>query len=140
VKLVREVLVLLAVAAFPAGLAIALHPELADRSRAGLESGAVRVADTAAWGDSVLWLDARDPAAHVRGHIPGALLFDEGAFSESLGAVITAWTPERRIVIYCDSTACSRARDVAQQLREAGFDGVYFLHGGWEAWSAAQRP
>lgn len=131
----RELLLLLAIAAVPAALSVALHPDLANRQRAGLSADAVRVAEVATW-NGILWLDAREPAAFAQGHVPGALHFDETAFNESLGAVIAQWTPGRPIVIYCDSTACSRSRELAQRLREAGFSDVYHLHGGWEAWTA----
>lgn len=128
------------VAALPAGLAVALHPELADRRRAGLPDDAVRPVEVNAWETPVLWVDARDAAAFARGHIPGALRLDEDTFSESLGALVTAWSPGMRIVVYCDTTACSRSRELAQRLRDAGFEDVHHLHGGWEAWSRAHAP
>lgn len=138
-KVLRESIVLILVAAFPAALAVAFHPELSDRARAGLEPDAIRIAEVLTWGDAVLWVDARDPESFAAGHIDGAVGFDEGAFGEALGALLAAWTPERRIVVYCDSTACSRAQEVVQRLREAGLSDVYFLHGGWEAWLAARK-
>lgn len=133
----KECLVLALVAALPAALSVALHPELADRQRAGLPADAVRPAEVAAWSDAVLWVDTREAAAIARGHIPGAIAFDETAFSESLGGIVAAWEPGTRIVVYCDSTACARSRELVPRLREAGFPEVYYLHGGWEAWSAA---
>jgi rhodanese-related sulfurtransferase len=141
VKTLREVLLLLAVAALPAALAVALHPELADRHRAGLPSDAVRPAEVNTWTAPVLWVDSRDAASFARGHVPGAIWLDESTFSESLGALVAAWTPGMRIVVYCDSSACSLSRELAQRLREAGFTDVHYLHGGWEAWSqtAASR-
>lgn len=134
-KTLREILLLLGVAALPAALAVALHPELADRQRAGLPPDAVRPAEVNAWGAPVVWVDSREAAAFERGHVPGAIRLDESAFSESLGALVAAWTPGMRIVVYCDSSACSLSRELAQRLRDAGFTDVHYLHGGWEAWS-----
>jgi rhodanese-related sulfurtransferase len=130
-------LLLLAVAALPAALAVALHPELADRHRAGLPADAVRPAEVNSWSEPVLWVDSREAALFERGHVPGAIRLDESTFSESLGALVAAWTPGTRIVVYCDSSACSRSRELAQRLREAGFTDVHYLHGGWEAWNQA---
>jgi len=137
VKALREVILLVAVAALPAVLAIALHPELADRERAGLPPDAVRPAEVNAWTTPVLWVDARDAAAFARGHVPGAYRLDEDTFSASLGPLAAAWSPGMRIVIYCDSSACTRSRELTQRLRDAGFTDVHYLHGGWEAWSRA---
>ncbi len=132
----REGVLLALVAALPAAIAVGFHPELADRVRAGLPADAVRAAEMAAWSVPVLWVDIREAEAIARGHIPGAIAFDESAFSESLGGIVAVWEPGQAIVVYCDSTACARSREVAQRLREAGFTDVYYLHGGWEAWSA----
>lgn len=137
-KTLREAALLLLVAALPAALAVALHPELHDRSRAGLGPAEVRIEEAATWGESVVWVDAREAAAFARGHIPGALAFDENAFNESLGNLLAAWAPGRRVVVYCDSSACTRSRDVADRLRDAGLSDVYHLHGGWDAWTRAR--
>jgi rhodanese-related sulfurtransferase len=132
---VREVLLLLGLAALPAALAVMLHPELADRHRAGLPADAVRPAEVNAWTAPVLWVDSREAASFDRGHVPGAIRLDEATFSESLGALVAAWAPGMRIVVYCDSSACALSGRLAQRLRDAGFTDVYHLHGGWEAWT-----
>lgn len=134
-KTLREVFLLLGVAALPAALVLALHPELADRRRAGLPADAVRPAEVNTWSEPVLWVDSREAEAYDRGHVPGAIRLDESTFSESLAALVGAWTPGMRIVVYCDSSTCSRSRELAQRLRDAGFEDVLYLHGGWEAWS-----
>lgn len=136
-KTLREVLLLLGVAALPAALAVALHPELADRQRAGLPADAVRPVEVNTWGAPVLWVDARDAASFDRDHAPGAVRLDEDTFSDSLGGLVAAWSPGMRIVVYCDTHTCSRSRELAQRLRDAGFSDVHYLHGGWEAWSRA---
>ncbi len=136
----REVLLLVGVAALPAALSVGLHPELADRHRAGLPPDAVRPAEVNSWSDAVLWVDARDVTAFDRGHVPGAIRLDEDTFSQSLGQLVAAWSPGMRLVIYCDSSTCARSRELAVRLRDAGFTDVHYLHGGWEAWSQANAP
>lgn len=135
-----EALVLLAVALAAGAVAAGLHPDLADRSRAGLEPGAVRLDEVRDWGAEVLWIDGRSESDYTSEHIPGALPLEETRFSEQLGAIVAAWQPGQRIVIYCSSASCSASKALAARLREAGFgDDVYHLHGGWEAWQEAAR-
>lgn len=136
----RELLVLLLVALAPTLLAVAFHPQLAERARAGLEPGAVRLAEVRDWRGDVLWIDGRSAAEFAQDHIPGALPLEEATFSEQLGAIVAAWQPGQRIVVYCSSLSCAASKTLAQQLREAGFGtDVYHLHGGWEAWQKAGR-
>lgn len=136
-KTVGQIGVILLLAAAPTGLAIVFHPEMADRSRAGLEAGAVRVAEVDGWNRDVLWIDARPAAEFARGSIPGAIPFDEANFEPSLGAALAAWQPGRAVVVYCGSTGCGTSKQLAARMREAGFEDVYYLHGGWEAWQAS---
>jgi len=138
-RALREAVVLMLVAAVPAALAVAFHPGLADRARAGLEPGAVRLAEVRDWHAEVLWIDGRSAEEFARDHIPGALPLEEARFSEQLGAIVAAWQPGRRIVVYCGSLSCATSKTLAQQLRDAGFADVHHLHGGWEAWQAAAR-
>jgi rhodanese-related sulfurtransferase len=135
----REALVLLLVATAPAVLAVMFHPQLADRDRAGLEPGAVRLDEVRTWGENVLWIDGRSADDYAREHIQGALPLEESRFSEQLGAILAVWRPEQRLVVYCSRLSCSASKTLAQQLRDAGFTEVHHLHGGWEAWQAAAR-
>ena len=135
----REALILLAAAAAPATLAICLHPQLADRARAGLEPGAVRPVEVRSWHDDVLWIDGRSAEEFARAHIPGALPLEEARFSDQLGPVVAAWKSGQKIVVYCSTVSCSTSKSLAQQLRDAGFTDVYHLHGGWEVWQAATQ-
>ena len=130
---------LLVFAVFPAALAVIRHPDLADRLKAGLDEGEVRLAEVRGWQRNVLWIDARPSAAFGTAHIPGAVPLDEGRFEQDFGRVLAEWTPDRPVVVYCDSTACSASRDLARRLREAGLPEVYSLHGGWAQWQT-DRP
>jgi rhodanese-related sulfurtransferase len=135
----REALILLLVAAAAGVFAISWHPQLADRTRAGLEPGAVRLVEVRSWREPVLWIDGRSADEFARDHIPGALPLEEARFSEQLGPIIAAWQTGQRLVVYCSSASCTASQALARQLREAGFNDVFHLHGGWEAWEAAAR-
>ena len=139
-KAVRETLLLLLVASFPAALAVAFHPALADRDRVGLEPHAVRLVEARAWKSPVVWVDARSREEFARDTIPLAVNLPPDDFEAGLGAVLAAWIPGARVVVFCGSLACDSSRDAAQRLREAGLEDVYHLHGGWEAWLEARAP
>ncbi len=86
------------------------------------------------WGGSVLWVDARPREKFDAEHIEGALLLNEDEWDALLPAVFEAWSPERRVVVYCDSLGCESGREVAARLRRAGIEPVFLLKGGWDAW------
>src|SRR5947209_2615965 len=92
------------------------------------------------WGESTLWIDARSDEQFEKQHIPGAISLNEDRWNELLPQTMTAWSPEKRLVVYCSSQSCALSREVARRLRdEAGLKNVYVLHGGWEAWLEAQK-
>jgi len=134
----RETFLLVLVALAPAMLAVAFHPQLADRDRAGLEPGAVRLAEARQWQPDLLWIDARSAEHFAQEHVPGAILLNENNFDAGLGELLAAWQPGKHIVVYCSSVSCDTSQAVAERLRAAGLEDVHFLHGGWEAWQATQ--
>jgi len=127
---VRVVAWLLFAALVPAGLSVWLHPHRPTWTR----EGEVKLATVAGWSD-VLWVDARSAAAYAQEHIPGALKLSPGTWEADVEAVVAAWAPGRHVVVYCDGYGCQASREVARRLRaELGFDAVYVLAGGWDAW------
>jgi len=102
---------------------------------AALRPHEVTIEGVAAWDRPVLWIDARPPESFARDHVPGALPLDELNWEEQLVAVMEAWLPEQRIVVYCDATGCSTSARVAERLRgDLGTQDVYYLRGGFAAW------
>jgi rhodanese-related sulfurtransferase len=92
-----------------------------------------------ALGEDVLWVDARPDAEFEQDHIPSALPLNEDRFDELLVPVFEAWRPGKPVVVYCGQQECNASRAVAQRLRkEAGFDKVFVLKGGWNAWKERQ--
>ena len=51
-----------------------------------------------------------------------------------------AWTKDELIVVYCTNPHDAAAAEVAGWLREQGFSRAYVLHGGLDAWQAADGP
>jgi rhodanese-related sulfurtransferase len=138
-KSLREALVLALVAIAPALLAVAVHPQLENRARAGLYPEAVRLAEVRGWTVDALWIDARTEEEFANGQIPGAINMELASLDADLGDILQVWKPGTPIVVYCSSTSCDISREMARRLSDSGFEGVYYLHGGWEAWIAANK-
>lgn len=135
----REATVLVLVAIAPALLAVAFHPQLHDRERAGLHPEAVRLAEVRAWTAEPLWIDARTAEEFSNGHVPDAINLELASLESGLGDILQSWQPGTPIVVYCSSTSCELSREMTHRLSEAGLEDVHYLHGGWEAWLAANR-
>lgn len=131
------VALLLAVPVAPAALSGLFHPRAPDWAGMAVELRAVTV--TAA--DSlknVIWVDAREPGAFEAGHVPGAINLGESDWEAMLPDLIDAWSPGRKIIVYCDGDDCLASRQVALRIRrELALDDVVVLTGGWPAWSRA---
>ncbi len=100
----------------------------------------VSVDQARAWGDSTTWIDARPDDEFARDHVPGAILLNEDHWNELLPQFLAAWSPGKKVVVYCSAQSCDLAREVAERLRkEAHLPDVFVLEGGWEAWLKKNR-
>ncbi|MBA3833063.1 MAG: rhodanese-like domain-containing protein [Chthoniobacterales bacterium] len=134
-SVLRQVVILIGLAFLPAiGQALYFrgHPGWQKRPA---DSSEVTLAQTKKWGAMVLWVDARPNEEFARGHIPGALALNEDDWNGLLPQVLAAWSPERKLVVYCSRKSCNASHAVAERLRhEAGLKNVDVLPGGWEEW------
>lgn len=134
-SLVRQVLVLLGLAILPAVCQALYYRNATVWQERPVDSGQVTLAQAEAWGDNALWLDARPDADFAAGHVPGALQLNEDRWDELLPAMLTHWSPERKLLVYCSQQSCNASHEVAERLRkEDGLKEVYVLQGGWEEW------
>ncbi len=86
--------------------------------------------------DSVQLLDVRTMGEYNSGHIPKALLADWNDRAEFNRR--TAFIDKKKpVYVYCLSGGRSAA--AAKQLRESGYENVYELKGGTNAWKAANK-
>ena len=94
----------------------------------------VTVEQAKGWGTDALWVDARRDEDFAQEHFPGALLLNEDHFNEQLPKVLAAWSPQKKIVVYCSTKECGASRAIARRLHdEADIEDVFVLEGGWEA-------
>ena len=134
-----QALILLGLAFFPAiGQALYLRETVSWDAPAAAKDE-VELAQAQAWGETVLWVDARPDAQFQAGHIPNAIQLNEDRWDELLPQMLSTWSPDRRVIVYCSSESCAASHEVAERLRKsAGLQNVYVLHGGWETWQAAK--
>lgn len=85
---------------------------------------------------SIVVLDVRTEAEFSEGHIPGAVLIDQG-HDDFVEKVKTAIPSEKKIAIYCRSGR--RSANAANRLADAGYQCVN-LKGGIIAWKEAGKP
>lgn len=133
--MLRQAVILIGLAFLPAiGQALYFRGNPAWQARPA-DSAEVTLAQTKNWGASVLWVDARPNEEFEKGHIPGALSLNEDDWNGLLPPVLAAWSPERKLIVYCSRQSCSASHGVAERLRHgAGLKNVYVLPGGWEEW------
>ena len=63
---------------------------------------------------------------------------NEDDWDARLRTFLTAWSPERKVIVYCSAQSCSASHAVAERLRnEAELKNIYVLEGGWEGWQKA---
>ncbi|MCS6274410.1 MAG: rhodanese-like domain-containing protein [Opitutus sp.] len=88
---------------------------------------------------STLIVDARAFADYQKGHIAAALSLSPERWDESLGDFLSAWSPERPVVVYCGGQACGLSKDVALKILSDLPDAkVFVLKGGYPAWQTYQ--
>ena len=138
--LTRQALVLAALSLLPAvGEAIYFRGKISWQSPIS-PSELVSVDQARAWGENVIWVDARPDADFGRDHVPGAISLNEDRWNELLPQFLAAWSPGKKVVVYCSAESCNAAREVAKRLRdEAQLKDVFVLQGGWEEWVKKNR-
>ncbi|PYL67744.1 MAG: hypothetical protein DMF20_02670 [Verrucomicrobia bacterium] len=138
--LARQALILAAFSLLPGvGQAIYFRDKISLRSPIP-PSEMVSVGQARQWGGGAIWIDARPDNEFARDHVPGAIPLNEDRWNELLPQFLAAWSPGKKIVVYCSAQSCDLAREVAERLRkEAQLPDVFVLDGGWEAWLKKSR-
>lgn len=80
------------------------------------------------WQQGDVLVDIRDPQSFSAGHVPGATHLS----NDTLGGFVQQTDRARPVMVMCYHGISSR--NAAQYLLSLGFDAVYSVDGGFEAW------
>ena len=136
----REILILIGLAFLPGlGQAIYFREKVSWQGPVPA-SESVSLAQARSWGSDAIWVDARPDEQFAGEHVPGAIQLNEDRWNELLPQMLAAYSPEKKVVVYCSSKSCNLALEVARRLRqEAQLKNVFVLEGGWEEWLKARK-
>lgn len=87
--------------------------------------------------DSIQILDVRTPGEYSSGHIKGALLADWNN-KEEFKRRVAFIDKNKPVYVYC--LAGGRSAAAAEKMRAEGYEKVYELKGGINAWKADSKP
>lgn len=89
-----------------------------------------------------LLIDIREPAEHMRGHIPGSIPIPRGLLEFEIMPLLqkraTGNPEDCNIVLYCGTGG--RSALAAKSLDDMGFRNVKSMDGGIVAWAEAKLP
>jgi len=89
---------------------------------------------------AAVFIDARSSEEYREGHIQGARNLPIGAFDEKAGEVLIDLPEETLIITYCDGEKCTLSAELAQKLKQIGFENVRVLFNGWTVWKQHHLP
>jgi rhodanese-related sulfurtransferase len=87
----------------------------------------------------VKFIDARDQADYVLGHITNSINIPFDDF-DNHKQKLNQLSEEKPIVIYCAGTDCDLSILLGNLLFEQGYKQVYVFFGGWNEWLEANYP
>ncbi|NOY70581.1 MAG: rhodanese-like domain-containing protein [Deltaproteobacteria bacterium] len=87
-----------------------------------------------------MFLDARPASLYAKGHIKGALSLPWAEAEEKFMDIAEKLPEDKTIITYCDGMACDLSTDLADFLRDMGFENVRILINGWSLWEKNKLP
>ena len=117
------------------GLNVWLNPHSPPWDAMELAEGEIRLEQLLNWEGDVIFVDARAPESYGAGHLPEAINVYAGDFDEMVLGLLDVWSPEKSVIVYCDSRRCGASGEMAKRLREDFLmERVFVLKGGWESY------
>jgi len=97
----------------------------------------------AEWAAGALFLDARASQWYYdEGRIPNARSFAvwEGDIDDKIVTLLSEFTPEQRMVIYCTGGDCEDSHLLRNKLLSAGYTDLLVYKDGFPGWTEAGHP
>ncbi len=90
----------------------------------------------------IVFVDARNEADYLAGHVPGAWLFNPYEPEKYFPSVMPAVQAAEIIVVYCHGGNCDDSVSAATLLKEVGVPGekIYVYGGGMGEWESLGQP
>lgn len=86
----------------------------------------------------VVLVDARKRRDYQNGHIRGAVSIPVNASDSERAQLLRSVPRTKQIVVYCQSSGCTYAQEVADALLVDGYKRISLYPGGWQEWK--QQP
>ena len=87
-------------------------------------------------GKNILILDVRTPEEYAKGHLVNAQLMN--FYDNTFSAQLKTLPKSKTVIIYCKSGR--RSTETFAMMKKLGFNNVYNMRGGFDAWSKEKRP
>ena len=126
---------LLLVALFVASGAMLFWPEISRLMGGGAQIGTLEATRLMNQGATLI-LDIRDAAEYATGHLPRARHIPLGELSKRVDEI--GKFKDKPVIVTCKTGA--RAPAALRTLKHAGFNQVFQLRGGLDAWQQASLP
>ncbi len=91
-------------------------------------------------GEESLVVDVRPEAQYREGHIPGACTIPLSRLDARIEEFFNAVSPDRKIILYCQSRECSSSHHFAETLAGFGYENVKVFSGGFREWQEKGSP
>ncbi len=152
VQMVRQTLVITALAAITALLVNAVRPDgialIGDWSTGvatfyGDDVDLISLGEAALLHEQqqqALFVDARSEDEYRQGHIAGSLSLPVDQAEARFLDVIGQLYESDLIIAYCDGESCSLSHDLALFLHDLGVENIRVLVNGWTLWQEAGLP
>jgi rhodanese-related sulfurtransferase len=90
--------------------------------------------------ETALFVDARLQNQFAQGHIRGALSLPWQEVDRYFVETAERLGGTKTIITYCDGESCELSHELAQFLKDMGFEDVRVLVNGWTVWRQAGLP
>ncbi len=110
--------------------------DLVDEARARIKE--IAAADVKAMmehGDTVVYLDVREPNEWNLGRLPKAVHIPRGNLESKVEGLVPRGA---KVIVYC--ARANRSALAADTMQVMGYSDVYSLAGGWADWMAVDGP
>ena len=126
---IKQSLLLIAAAILIALLNFLLN---ANRPEIGSRPDEITFEEYAKFSNEHILVDARSGEEFAQGSVDTALNLSPENFDEGLGKLLDSYSPEKIIIIFCDSSACDTSRNIAERLRnECGLKNIFIFKDDW---------